>query len=145
MLFYMSQPSASWLYLVLFLILMMQTIQDLKTLEVSNTLMMFMAIICVSISYVQHTNIIQMMVRSSLVGGIFYLLYVITKGEAIGGADVKFMFCCSTLLTIYQSFQMIFCSSLLAIGFFFIVYRRRREVPFIPFLSLGLFITIAFL
>lgn len=142
-LFYFLHPQASLWYLGFYYVLLVQSMQDIKCMEVNNESML--SLLCVSmILGMQTYSFHELLLQAFLTSGVFAFLYFITKGKAIGGADVKFMFCCGSALGGYTSFKIILCSSVLALLFILWKKRENKPLPFIPFLSLGVYIITTF-
>ncbi|MDR0408407.1 MAG: prepilin peptidase [Campylobacteraceae bacterium] len=80
-------------------------------------------------------------------GGFALLRIFITaalKKEAMGEADIIIAALIGAMLGIPLGFTAIYLSALFALPIFFIVAKRGYELPFIPFLSTGLFVTYLF-
>jgi len=68
----------------------------------------------------------------------------LSKKEAMGEADIIIAGIIGALLGIKLGLIAIYCAALLALLGFIIVRKRKYELPFIPFLALGLLITWCF-
>ncbi|MDR1007359.1 MAG: prepilin peptidase [Campylobacteraceae bacterium] len=83
-----------------------------------------------------------------LFAGGFALLRIfitaIIKREAMGEADIIIAAVIGAMLGIPLGFVAIYLSALFALPAFFIVAKRGFELPFIPFLAAGLFVTYLF-
>jgi leader peptidase (prepilin peptidase)/N-methyltransferase len=80
-------------------------------------------------------------------GGFALLRIFITaviKREAMGEADIIIAAIIGAMLGIPLGLVAIYLSALFALPVFFIVSKRGYELPFIPFLALGLFIAYLF-
>ncbi len=79
-------------------------------------------------------------------GGVFYLVFIISKGQWIGGGDIKLGFLLGLIAgSIQSSFLMIFLSALLGslISIPMLVThkaKRTSKIPYGPFLILGLYV-----
>lgn len=83
----------------------------------------------------------------ALVSMIFLLLHYLTKGKGMGLGDVKFVFFGGMLLGAKMLFTWIFLSSLIGalIGVILMPFGKTKfgkQIPFGPFLIIGLFLTI---
>lgn len=80
-------------------------------------------------------------------GGIFYLIYQLSKGKWIGGGDVRLGWLLGALaMTPTKSVLFIFMASLLGtlVSLLMVLtrrFKRHQLIPFGPFLIAGLFIT----
>ncbi len=70
-----------------------------------------------------------------------FCVSALTKREAMGEADSIIAGIIGAILGIKLGFIAIYCAALLALVGFIVVKKRKYELPFIPFLALGLFIT----
>jgi len=82
-----------------------------------------------------------------LVSMIFLLIHHFTKGKGMGLGDVKFVFFGGMLLNLKMLFTWIFLSSLIGslIGIVLMLFGKTKfgkQIPFGPFLIIGLFLTI---
>lgn len=142
MFFYLLHPQISCLYACLFAILFVQSYQDIVSLEVSNGMMFLLFFIVISICRIEHLNSSFMILGACSVSSIFFVLYVISKGKAIGGADVKFMFLCGLFLGYQHSLLSLFYACMSALPYHIYIYKEKSELPFIPFLSLGVYLAL---
>ncbi len=70
-----------------------------------------------------------------------FLVSFLTQKEAMGEADIIIAGIIGALLGIKLGMAAIYIAALIALIAFMVVRKRGYELPFIPFLSLGLFIT----
>lgn len=140
--YYGFHNNISIAYSGLFFIMYKQAIQDIKELEVSNLSMWLLAFVCFYIVIIQESSFLWIMMGAFGVSTLLFLLYKITKEKGIGGADVKFMFCCGAILGFYGAFQALFYACVSALLFHFITKFQYEKLPFIPFLAFGVYVSL---
>ena len=79
-------------------------------------------------------------------GGLFMLVYLISR-SGLGGGDVKFMACAGLYLGAGGTIPAIFLGTVLAalIGLVLILLKkigRKDKIPLIPFLFIGILVTV---
>jgi len=79
-------------------------------------------------------------------GGLFLLVYLISR-KGLGGGDVKFMAAAGLYLGISKTIPAIFYGTILAaiVGFVLILLKkigRKDSIPLVPFLFIGIMITV---
>lgn len=129
-------------YFFLLFVIYWQAIQDIQCMEVSNSSMAILFIVCMIICILHQFTLSWISLGACSVSSILYVLYKLTNEKGIGGADVKFMFCCGSVMGFYLSFQSLFYACLFAIIFHFCTYFRYSKIPFIPFLGLGVYFSL---
>ena len=82
-------------------------------------------------------------------GGLFYVLFQLSRGRWIGGGDVKLGFLLGSLLGPYESLLMLFISSLLGLVVtvpFLLTKKldRKQQFPYGPFLILAAILCVLF-
>lgn len=88
--------------------------------------------------------LINILISTIIGGGIFYLIYMLSKGKWIGGGDIRLGWMLGFIAaTPARSVMFIFIASLIgtAISLLFIITKRFKKhqlIPFGPFLMLGL-------
>lgn len=98
----------------------------------------------------EYFDLIQAFVSIIVGGGIFYALFVVSKGKWIGGGDVKLGFLLGALvLKPDLAFLMLFIASLVGCLIILPAYLNKKvsratKIPFGPFLIAGCFFTILF-
>lgn len=142
---------ALWLLLVIGLIAL--AVYDLRWMLLPSNIVYVLIVMALVLSGLtvarasQPINTLMNLVIGSIIGGgIFYLIFVISKGKWIGGGDVRLGFLLGLLAaTPARSFLLIFIASLLgsaislmALGFKGI--KRSTLIPFGPFLILSLLV-----
>ncbi|MDN5377662.1 MAG: leader peptidase (prepilin peptidase) / N-methyltransferase, partial [Sulfurospirillum sp.] len=68
----------------------------------------------------------------------------IIKKEAMGEADIIIAGVIGGILGVKLGLSAIYIAALICLPVFFVVSKRGYELPFIPFLSIGLFVTWCF-
>lgn len=144
-LYYCRFPSASWLYGVLFLILISLSLEDIRSMEVSSSRMGLLLIIAILICIKEGYSIAYMIRGALAVSGLLWVLYILSKGKAIGGADITFMFLCGIFLGDFRSMLCLFYASIAALPYYLILPASKKELPFIPFLSLGTYLALLYI
>ncbi|DAB33801.1 MAG TPA: prepilin peptidase [Sulfurospirillum sp. UBA12182] len=82
-----------------------------------------------------------------LAGGFALLRIIISwiiKKEAMGEADIIIAGVIGGILGVKLGLSAIYIAALICLPVFFVVSKRGYELPFIPFLSIGLFVTWCF-
>lgn len=82
-----------------------------------------------------------------LAGGFALLRIIISwiiKKEAMGEADIIIAGVIGGVLGVKLGLSAIYIAALICLPVFFVVSKRGYELPFIPFLSIGLFVTWCF-
>jgi leader peptidase (prepilin peptidase)/N-methyltransferase len=82
-----------------------------------------------------------------LAGGFALLRIIISwiiKKEAMGEADIIIAGVIGGILGLKLGLSAIYIAALICLPVFFVVSKRGYELPFIPFLSIGLFVTWCF-
>lgn len=95
-------------------------------------------------------NLLNILLSVAIGGGLFYLLFQVSKGKWIGGGDVKLGFVLGALcLKPGNAFLMLFLASLM--GVLYIVpgmaigkVKRTTRIPFGPFLIAGTIVVVLF-
>ena len=113
----------------------------------------FVALVIVLLRFIQNPEALtfyQILTSIIVGGGLFYLLFQISKGKWIGGGDVKLGFLLGALVgRADYAFLMLFLASLL--GCLYILpalaskkLKRSSRVPFGPFLIIATIIVVLF-
>jgi len=83
-------------------------------------------------------------------GGLFYLLFQLSKGKWIGGGDVRLGFLLGLIVgTVEKSFLLIFLAAIIGTLFSLPLiisgkYKRNSLIPFGPFLILSTLLVVLF-
>ena len=103
-----------------------------------------MAAISISIASSPLTSAINYIIGSIVGGGLFYIIFILSKGKWIGGGDVRLGFLLGLLAaTPARSLMLIYLASLIGVLVSVILMALRRVkrtslIPFGPFLILAL-------
>lgn len=133
-------------YLVIYSILIIITLIDLKHKIIPNVLVLTLLVWAVTwqLAFPDLPHY-EAVVGGLLGGGIFLLIAVLSKG-GMGGGDIKLMFSAGIFLGVMPAILAILISSIVGgiIGLILILLKikdRKDPIPFGPFLSLGIFLT----
>ncbi len=128
------------LYDLRYMILPTKLIYALSTLAVISTL------INIALANNPKISLINALISTLIGGGLFYILYMVSKGKWIGGGDVRLGFLLGLLAaTPARTFLIIFIASLIGAAVSIVLMstkhlKRKSLIPFGPFLIAGLFI-----
>lgn len=79
-------------------------------------------------------------------GGLFFLQSVVAslakKESAMGEADIILLSAMASFLGLFGGFVLLFLSSFFAL--LFVLFSKKRKIPFLPFITLGFFATLFF-
>ena len=127
-----------------FALLLALSVIDLKYKEVPDSLNLLALTLSIATSYDVITNFQNALLFA---GGFtllrFYLSYILKK-EAMGEADIMIAGTIGAMVGVKLGLVTIFLSALLALPAFLIAGKKNYELPFIPFLTLALFIVYIF-
>lgn len=145
----------AWLIMVVGLVSLV--IYDLRWMLLPNIILFKLYIVALiyvflNVLFIGHftQQLLDVLIAIAIGGGLFYILFQISKGRWIGGGDVKLGFMLGAIcLTPANAFVMLFLASLL--GVFSIVpgmitkkVNRNTRIPFGPFLILSTIIVVLF-
>ncbi len=111
---------------------------------------------CISVIYallniiINDNSLLNSLIGSLIGGGIFYIIYQISKGKWIGGGDVRLGFVLGLIVgTPEKAFMLLFIASLLGcIVTLPLIYLKRLKtssiIPFGPFLIASTYILVLF-
>ncbi|MDR2100815.1 MAG: prepilin peptidase [Campylobacteraceae bacterium] len=128
---------------VIFALLLGLSLIDLRYKAVPDSLSLSALILALAFP-----EILSKLQYALLFAGGFALLRIfisaVIKKEAMGEADIIIAAIIGAMLGIPLGLTAIYLSALFALPVFFIVAKRGFELPFIPFLSFGLFVAYLF-
>lgn len=134
----------NWIILICFLIYF--TYYDIKYRIVSNKAIIIFLFVGIFTTFI--TGNIDIWINS-IIGGIgafliFFIGAILSKG-GIGMGDVKLMTCIGFYTSIYEVLNISFISLLVSvlIGLFLIFFKKadkKTEIPFVPFVLVGVII-----
>lgn len=161
-LFYLFWPlsfdnSAHWALFVGWLLVLVGLIAlavyDLRWMILPNGLMIYLAFLAVVIVVIDLVasdfdwyGLLNVILGALVGGGLFYILFQVSKGRWIGGGDVKLGFALGLLAgSAQRSFLMIFLAALAGclVSIPFLMFgklTKKSIIPFGPFLIIGLLI-----
>ena len=125
---------------ILFTMLLALSVIDLKYKAVPDSISIPALLVSLFVS-----DFIVSLNGALLLAGGFALLRIVVswaiKREAMGEADIIIAGIIGAVLGVELGLAAIYISALIALPVFMIVKRKGYELPFIPFLALGLYIT----
>lgn len=129
---------------LVFALLLALSLIDIRYKAVPDSLNLAALTIAVFASSAILTNITNALLYA---GGFallrFYVSYIVKK-EALGEADIMIAATIGAMLGLKLGVMAIFLSAIIALPVFMIIKDRDLEVPFIPFLTVALFIVYMF-
>ncbi len=129
---------------LVFALLLALSLIDLRYKAVPDSLNLAALTLAVFASSAVLTNITNALLYA---GGFallrFYVSYIVKK-EALGEADIMIAATIGAMLGLKLGVMAIFLSALIALPVFIIIRDKDLEVPFIPFLTVALFIVYMF-
>jgi prepilin signal peptidase PulO-like enzyme (type II secretory pathway) len=131
--------------------LMTIIVTDLENYIISDSVQLFMLVIAAAYIFINHLNIVYYAGSGiffvALGFALYYSFLFITKKEAIGMGDIKFMGVCGLLLGIHMVGIYLFMSGLVGtiFGLFWTKIKKVEIFPFGPALAASLFICMMFL
>lgn len=138
---------ATFLYCFMASILIVISIIDMKTFEIPielNISILVIGLIHVGLDY---KNFSQYVIGFFVISVLLYILYVVSKGAAIGGGDVKLM-AVSGLFLGYKDIFLAFLLGCILASIIHIILMRinkaGRVLAMGPYLSLGIFIAMLY-
>jgi len=128
---------------ILFTMLLALSVIDLKYKAVPDSI----SIPALFVSLFVNDFLISLTDALILAGGFSLLRIIVSwiiKKEAMGEADIIIAGIIGATLGVEYGLVAIYISALIALPVFLIVSKKSYELPFIPFLALGLYLTWAF-
>ena len=132
------------------------TVSDLKSKRIPNSAVLAMlaawALIVLPQVFIDTRQSVKLLIDSvigsAVGGGLFLLVYIISR-KGLGGGDVKFMAVAGLYLGYGSILPAMFCGTLLAMltGIALILtkkIRRQDTIPLVPFLFAGILIALYF-
>lgn len=143
-------------WLIILVILVILAIYDLKWLILPNKIVLVFSILAFiwalnNILFIDNnipSAILDLLLGVLLAGGLFYVLFIFSKGQWIGGGDVKLGFALGLLAgSLGKAFLIIFLSSLIGslISIVLVIFGKltiKKVVPYGPFLITATFIVV---
>lgn len=88
----------SMIFCLFISVLLVLSIIDMRTYEIPFGINVFIFVLGVINAIMDYRNLIGYIIGFFLVSGIFYIIYLLTKGAGIGGGDIKLMAAAGLLL-----------------------------------------------
>ena len=133
----------AFIYSILFTMLLALSVIDLKYKAVPDCI----SIPALFVSLFVNNFLVSLNDALLLAGGFALLRIIISwaiKKEAMGEADIIIAGIIGAVVGVELGLAAIYISALIALPVFMIVKKKGYELPFIPFLALGLYITWVF-
>ncbi len=133
----------AFIYSILFTMLLALSVIDLKYKAVPDCI----SIPALFVSLFVNDFLVSLNDALLLAGGFALLRIIISwviKKEAMGEADIIIAGIIGAVVGVKLGLAAIYISALIALPVFMIVKKKGYELPFIPFLALGLYITWVF-
>lgn len=137
-------PLSIFLYLYVLLLLELAII-DFLIYEIPLEINLTILLIGVVYILLSKQNLFSNLGSTLFYGSIFLAIYWLTKGRALGGGDVKFIFSSSFFFDFYGMFLAIFIALLIALSIQFIrmkFFFASREFALGPYLAFGCLISL---
>lgn len=127
--------------------LLVLSIIDFRTYEIPALINLFIGILAIVRVILDYKNTSQYLFGFISVSGFLLLIFLISKGRAIGGGDIKLMSVCGLFLG-YQRIILAFLLGCILGSLIHIirmkVSKQDRVLAFGPYLSLGIFISMLY-
>ena len=137
-------PSQSLVYTLMASALLTLSIIDWRTYEIPVQINLFLAALGILATILDVPHLVSHLIGAAAISVPLWLLYLLTKGAAIGGGDIKLMAACGLIL----GWQNIVLAFLLAciLGSFIHLLRMKltgagKTLAMGPYLSAGIFVT----
>lgn len=131
--------------LVLYSVLFIESLSDMKYTIVIDRVWMVGAIVLIAIRIIQGTWLTYLLSSSILFVSLFLIAYLASKiyhKEALGGGDVKLFVFIGWVLTITQGFLSLFIASILGLIYGIIKLKKKSQAfALVPFIALGVVIS----
>lgn len=130
-------------YLVFFSFALAVAETDLTTGLVPDQLVIAGGIAGLLFALLTH-SFLPSVISSLLLGGIFLLIYALTKGKGLGQGDVTFAFALGLYLNPLQAFLTFSLSFIIGavVGLISLPFTKSHEMPFCPYMAVGSLIAI---
>lgn len=135
------------MYCLMFSILLCIFMIDLKHLFIPDSLQISLLLIGLILLFSDLKNNYVNMLLGALVGFCFYLLfyglsYLVFKKEGLGFGDVKLMGVSGLIIGLDGIIIAIIISSFISLIYVLISKKKNKEIPFAPFLVIGIMISL---
>lgn len=126
---------------IIFSLLLALSVIDIKFKEIPDSLNLTI----LTLAIVHTFEISNLQNALILAGGFVFLRFYVSfflKKEALGEGDIPVAGAIGAILGLWLSLFAIFLSAIIALVF--IIFSRNREIPYVPYLALAMFITYLF-
>lgn len=130
------------LYFSLIMILLVVSIIDSRTYSIYHCFFYPLLLLGILYQVIHHDSIMETIVSVGSIGILFSLFYLLYP-QAIGMGDILFFCLLSIFLSFYQVYLCLFVAS--SLGYIYGKIKEQREIPFVPFLSIGFLFVFFFL
>lgn len=125
-------------YILLYTFVLTIAVSDLTTMLVPDEIVLCGAIGGL-LTAILSRSLIPSLLSSIMLGGVFLLIYLLTKGKGMGQGDVTFAFAIGLYLNPLQSIFVFMLSFIIGavVGIFLYISTRNHELPFCPYMALS--------
>ena len=124
-------------------VLVLVSISDAKTLEIPWKLNQIIFILGLFLLILQPNQWKMQLLGALGVSGFLMLLYLLTRGQGIGGGDIKLMASTGFFIGITNSILAFTMASVLAVivhPILMLVLKKKKTFPFGPYLCVGVYL-----
>lgn len=135
------------LKVILFSLLLIISICDIKTHHIPPKLTVLLLGICLVYRFEIGGEIIKSLISSIAICAVLLVLFYLSYGRWIGGGDVKLISSTSICLEFDGEMRALLYAIILVWLYYFFIDRSNTEkicIPLAPFISLGMFLEIFF-
>ena len=132
---------------LMFSILIVIAVIDWRTFEIPFSLNVSIGVLAIFRIILDMSNLLDFLIGFCAISGFLLILYFITKGEGIGGGDIKLMAVAGLYLGWKNIILAFVIGCILGAVIHLIlmkVYNKSHMLAFGPYLSMGIFITILY-
>lgn len=128
---------------LLFIILLASSVVDFRYTAVPDALLNSSVVISLLYTF-SFDGVKNALIFAAIFYAIRFILSKLKKMEAMGLADIYLFACMGAVLGLNLGFFAIFIGAILTLPFYAAVRQKDYEMPFFPFLSIGLFVVYCF-
>lgn len=133
--------------IVFITVMVISTASDLKEMIVPDRFIVIGLISVLVLRIIQGDMLVDYIISAGVAFGVLFLILILSGGR-MGGADVKLYALIGLSIGWMDSFGSLFYASIIALIFHLILalfnkgkFDRKREIPFVPFITLGVLCT----
>lgn len=137
----------SVIYMVASSILLAIAVVDFAVFEIPFAFNVALGVLGAVAMMLDYHHFLSYLVGACLVSGIFLLTALVTKGNGMGGGDVKLMVSVGLLLGWKKVLLVMLLGCLIGIavhGMAMLILKKKHMLPFGPYLSMAAFITMLY-